>query len=70
MALLRYYIDLRSYSDNDREALANKLESHAFLFTSFLDKFGVYEVYWNSPESISQSLGIPKRFIFTTIPQS
>lgn len=70
MALQRYYVDLRSYPIEDRNKLAQKLNNYSFICTSFMDKIGLYEVFWDSATSISNALNIPEKYIFTHLPEN
>lgn len=70
MDLKRYYVDLRLFPVDERLQLADKLERFAFIFTPFLDKLGLYEVFWDNPDSIAHVLGISGTFISTVLPKN
>lgn len=70
MDLIRYYVDLRSYPLETRTALSNKLEQYSFICHAFLDKIGIYEVFWDNSTPISTLLNIPQDLVSTSLPKS
>ncbi len=66
MDLLRFYVDLRPFSLEERLILSHKLENYAFICHAFPDVIGLFEVFWDYPSSISQVLEIPD-FLVTTV---
>lgn len=69
MSLFRYYVDLRCYSFKEQELYRSKLEKYAFIYTPFLDKIGLIEVFWDLPEPLYQVIGIPKDLVSDVLPE-
>lgn len=67
MSLKRYLIDLRKISLQEREKIYNDLNKQSFITTIDMKNVGIYEVFWNSPVPIEQSITFPIESIITQI---
>ena len=69
MSLIRYYVDLRPYSLEERDQYCRKLERFAFLCSPFLDKIGLFEVFWDLSDPLFQVIGIPEHLVSVILPE-
>lgn len=63
-----YHVDLRSFPPEKKESLYQTLDSLSFMCNPFLDveRIGIYDVFWDSSESLENILKISPKYI---IPQ-
>lgn len=56
-----YYVDLRSFPPKEREELYKRLYGFSFICNPFLDRerFGIYDVIWDSSTPLEEFLKIP-----------
>lgn len=64
-----YHVDLRSFPLEKRKVLYQTLDSLSFMCNPFVDveRIGIYDVFWDSSESLENILKISSKYI---IPQS
>lgn len=65
----RYYVDLRSYDEAERDRLLESINRSAWDVYPQLDHPGILLVMWDMDEPISECFGIPERFVRKHLPQ-
>lgn len=60
-----YYVDLRSFPPDERKELYERLAGFSFICNPFLDRerFGIYDVIWDSSTPIEEFLKISPEYI-------
>lgn len=61
--MLLLQVDLSPYSDEDYEKRYKLLDGFSFTLTGFLDRPKIYQVTWDSKESVESVLNIPSSLV-------